>query len=185
MIILFLNRFIFKNLWSVLNFSESLLCSLFENCKVNIFRVSTYCLFSSFWRHRGHPSSLCGLASLEPSSLCCPHSAIVCSLQGEPSIASLWIWAWGASQTTFSSLWGGSLCSPANRAPEGDRRLEKAGGRPPSCCVIASLRVGATIFPAENAGFRSQLFTHPVAVSWALRDSSTSSIMLFSQQSES
>ena len=137
MIILFLNLFIFKNLWSILNFSESLLCSLFENGKVNIFRVSAYCLFSSFWRHRSRPSSLSGLASLELSSLYCRHSAVVCSLQGEPSVVSLWLCAWWASQTTFSSLWGGSLSSSANRAPGGDRKTGEGRWAPSfllPCC---------------------------------------------------
>lgn len=83
------------------------MCSLFENLKVNIFSVSTYCLVSWFWLHRSHSSLLFGLASCELSSLYYHHSAIVCRLQGEPSIMSLWIGAWWASanHVLFFVMW--------------------------------------------------------------------------------
>ena len=137
-----------------------------------------------FWLHRSHSSSLFGLASFELSSLYCHHSAIVCRLQGEPSIISLWTGDWWASANYFFFV----TWLPVQFCQQDPRGRQKSGvGRwTPSFLLPPCFSQGWDHrFPSREGWFQISVIHTPTTLSRALRDSSTSSIMLFSQHSES
>ena len=71
------------------------------------------------------------------------------------------------------------------RTPEGDRK-SGVGRWTPYFLLLPCFSQGWDHrFPSREGWFQSSVSHTPTTLSWALRDSSTSSIMLFSQQSES